>query len=227
MKHSVLLVILPLLGLAMASHLTAHCDAAQVQAQPIYDTDGHELTRDNLYHILPADPNMRGLCLYIGNLSPHACPLRAVLVRCWPKGGDAVNVMPAETSGGSVPRLSSDLLLTFNRTINKCMMELQWHIEDYIETDQMHVTVGYSLGAAVQTKPEEDKSFLFRAERHGNGYKLTSCRKEPCRDIVLYDYQGYRWLTVEKDGRQPFVVVFKKCPWPCSPSSVSHAVMPN
>jgi hypothetical protein len=61
MKHSVLLVILPLLGFAMASHLTAHCNAAQVQAQPIYDTDGHELTKENLYHILPADPNMRGL----------------------------------------------------------------------------------------------------------------------------------------------------------------------
>jgi hypothetical protein len=53
----------------------------------------------------------------------------------------------------------------------------------------------------------------FRAERHDNGYKLTSCRKEPCRDLGLYHYRGHRWLTVEKDGRQPFEVVFKKCPF--------------
>jgi hypothetical protein len=33
-------------------------------------------------------------------------------------------VMPADASGGSVPRLSSDLLLTFNHIIDKCMMEL-------------------------------------------------------------------------------------------------------
>jgi hypothetical protein len=66
MEHSALLIILPLLGLARASQLTAHCDAAHVQ--PIYDTGGHKLTKENLYHILSADRNMSGLCLYIGNI---------------------------------------------------------------------------------------------------------------------------------------------------------------
>ncbi|KAM0891676.1 hypothetical protein ACQ4PT_026246 [Festuca glaucescens] len=224
MERSFFLVIIPFLGLAMASQLTGPCEAAQAQGQPIYDMEGHELTKDNLYQILLADPKMNGLCLFAGSLSPADCPL---LARCWSKGGNAVMVMPAEASGGSVPRLSSDLLLTFNHTINKCMMELQWYVGDYIDTDQMHVTVGHALGAPVPSETDTDKWFRFRAERHGNGYKLASCYKEPCRDLVLYHYKGYRWLTVEKDGRQPFVIVFKKCPWPCRPSSMSHVVMPN
>jgi hypothetical protein len=124
-------------------------------------------------------------------------------------------VMPAEASGGSVPRLSSDLLLTFNHTINKCMMQLQWYVDDYFDTDQMHVTVGHALGVPVPEKTDRTERFRFHAERHGNGYKLASCYKEPCRDLVMYHYKGYRWLTVEQDGRQPFVIVFKKCPWPC------------
>ncbi|KAM0890976.1 hypothetical protein ACQ4PT_026739 [Festuca glaucescens] len=149
----------------MASQLTGPCDAAQAQGQPIYDMNGHELTKNNLYQILPADRNMSGLCLFAGSISPADCPLRAIIARCWPKGGNAVMVMPAEASIGSVPRLSSDLLLTFNHTINKCMMELQWHVEDYIDTDQMHVTVGYALGAPVPSETNTDKRFRFRAER--------------------------------------------------------------
>jgi hypothetical protein len=228
MERSFLIVIIPFLGLAMASQLTGPCDAAQAQGQPIYDTDGHELTKNNLYQILPADRNMSGLCLFAASIAPVDCPMRAVIARCWPKGGNAVMIMPAEESGGSVPRLSSDLLLTFKNTITMCMMELQWHIKDYISTDQMHVTVGFSLGAPVPSKIDRrTKLFRFRAERHGNGYKLASCHKEPCRDLVLYNYEGYRWLTVDKDGRQPFVIVFKKCPSPCIPSSMSHVVIPN
>jgi hypothetical protein len=84
MEHPALLFILPLLGLAMACQLIAHSDAAQVQAQaqPIYDTDGHELTKENLYSILPADRHMSGLCLYIGNLTPTDCPPFANVARC-------------------------------------------------------------------------------------------------------------------------------------------------
>jgi hypothetical protein len=91
----------------------------------------------------------------------------------------------------------------------------------------MHVIVGYTLGAPVLSEIDTDKWFRFRADRHDNGYKLASCYKEPCRDLVLYHYKGYRRLTVEKDERQPFVIVFKKCPSPCRPSSMSHVVMPN
>ena len=111
MEHSVLLVVLPLLALAMASQLIIPCDAAQ--GEPIYDTDGHELTKENLYHILPADHKMSGLCLFVGSLTPLDCPLQAVVARCRPRGGDAVMVMPAETSGESVPRLSSDVLHSY------------------------------------------------------------------------------------------------------------------
>jgi hypothetical protein len=172
MEHSFFLVIIPFLGLAMASQLTGLCDAAQVQGQPIYDTDGHELTKDNLYQILPADPKMNGLCLFAGSLSPADCPLRAIIARCWSKRGNAVMVMPAEASGGSVPRLSSDLLLTFNHTINKCMMQLQWYVDDYFDTDQMHVTVGHTLGVPVPEKTDRTERFRFHAERHGIFYNL-------------------------------------------------------
>jgi hypothetical protein len=218
MEHPALLFILPILGLAMASQLTAPCDAAQVQAQaqPIYDTDGHEVTKENFYSILPADPSMSGLCIYSVRLTPEDCRLFANIERCRPPRGDPVKVTPAEASGGSVPRLSSDVLLSFNNdTWSLCMMSPQWHVVDYFSTRQTHVITGHTLGAPVPEKTERTESFRFRVERHGNGYKLTSCVRKLCRDLVLFDYNGYRLLTVEKDSRQPFVVVFKKCPWPC------------
>uniref|UniRef100_M8BH68 Uncharacterized protein n=1 Tax=Aegilops tauschii TaxID=37682 RepID=M8BH68_AEGTA len=104
MDRLVLLLILPLLGLAMASQLTTPCGATQAQAQPVYDTDGHELTIDNLYHImLPASGNASGRCLSADTWWAYDCPLHAVAPRCGGRSGylgEPVMVQAADAGAG-------------------------------------------------------------------------------------------------------------------------------
>ncbi|KAF7088557.1 hypothetical protein CFC21_091652 [Triticum aestivum] len=234
------LLLLPLLALAMASQLAAPCGAAQAQAQPVYDTDGHELTIDSLYHImLPENGNTSGRCLSAGTWWAYDCPLHAVAPRCGGRSGylgKPVMIQAADAGAGYAPRLSNDVVLAFNRTYNRCMMFLQWRIEGEFETHQQHVTVGHFIGAPATVTTEcapgvicREQSYRFRVERHGTGYKLVSCYKPPCRDVVLYEYRGEQWLTIrkEKDGREPFMVVFKKCPFPCVDRRRPPAFMSN
>ncbi|XP_037453847.1 alpha-amylase/subtilisin inhibitor-like [Triticum dicoccoides] len=231
--------ILPLLGLAMASQLATLCNAAQAQAQPVYDMDGHELMIDSLYHImLPASGNMSGRCLSAGTWWAYDSPLHAAAGQCGQSGylGEPVMVQAADVGAGYTPRLSNDVIFAFNNTVNQCMMYLQWRIEDEFVTHQQHMTVGHFIGAPVTAMPEcthgticREQSYRFRVERHGTGYKLVSCHRLPCRDLVLYGYHGEQWLTVQKenDGREPFTVVFKKCPLPCVDPRMPPVFRPN
>ena len=83
MNRFLLLIILPLLGLAMDSQVATPCDAAQAQAQPVYDTNDHELTVDSLYHImLVASGNTSGCCLSADTWWAYDCPFHAVARRC-------------------------------------------------------------------------------------------------------------------------------------------------
>jgi hypothetical protein len=177
-NHFVLLLILPLLGLAMASQLATPCDAAQAQAQPIYDTEGHELTINSLYHImLPAGGNTSGRCLSADAWWAYDCPLHAVAPWCdgrFEYLGEPVMVQAADAGAGYAPRLSNDVVLAFNKTYNQCMMYLQWPIKGEFVTHQQHVTAGHFIGAPATARAEcppetiicREQSYRFRVERY-------------------------------------------------------------
>ncbi|XP_037418643.1 alpha-amylase/subtilisin inhibitor-like [Triticum dicoccoides] len=218
MEHFRFLVILSLSGLAMALQLINPCNAAQAQPQAIYDTDGHELTSHNMYNIMPVDRNLSDQCVYVSSLRDPRCRMRAILTPCKKFGRNPdgyVSIKLAEGSSSSSkeasPRLSTDVVIEFRGVVTWCMHRLQWYAHGGI-TNQTHVTVGRPEGMEGCEAPAGTckKSFMFRVEKHGTGYKLTSCFHAPCRDLVLFDYNGHRWLTIEKDGREPLVVVFKK-----------------
>ncbi|XBI33019.1 hypothetical protein VPH35_056390 [Triticum aestivum] len=188
MEHSRFLVMLPLIGLAMALELTAPCQATRAQSQPIYDTEDHELTGDNLY-----------------NLMPSGCPRNVNLAPCDDSTSSrsvAVSIKLAAATNGSdkeaPPRLSTDVVIEFGDTVNKCKQRLQWYIG-----------AGITHGSDVLTDGRDQK-FIFRVERHHGAYN---------RDLVLYKYNKKWWLVVKEKGWQglPLVVVFEKCPKPCFP----------
>uniref|UniRef100_R7W355 Alpha-amylase/subtilisin inhibitor n=1 Tax=Aegilops tauschii TaxID=37682 RepID=R7W355_AEGTA len=210
MEHFCFLVILSLSGLAMALQLTSPCNAAQAQPQPIYDTDGHELTGHNMYNIMPVDRNLSDQCIYVSSLRDPRCLSRESRRVCFDQAGGG-ELRLRHSGREAPPRLSTDVVIEFGGIITWCMHRRQWYAHGGI-TNQTHVTVGRPGGMEGCQAPAGTckKSFMFRVEKHGTGYKLTSCFQAPCRDLVLFDYNGHMWLTVEKDGREPLVVVFKK-----------------
>ncbi|KAF7033564.1 hypothetical protein CFC21_044649 [Triticum aestivum] len=234
MEHFCFLVILPLLGLAMALQLTAPCQATQPQPQPIYDTEDHALTGDNFYNLMPVDLLLNGQCVNHSSIWKSGCPRNVNLALCDDSTSSrsvAVSIKLAAATNGSdkeaSPRLSTDVVIEFGDTVNKCKQRLQWYVGAGI-THNLHVTVGHFInteGSDVLTDGRDQK-FIFRVERYHGAYKLTSCyapgcKHEPCgcRDLVLYKYNKKWWLVVKEKGWQglPLVVVFEKCPRPCFP----------
>ncbi|KAM3354972.1 hypothetical protein ACQJBY_025619 [Aegilops geniculata] len=221
MERFCFLVILALSGLAMALQLTTLCYAAQAQPQPIYDIDGDELTGNNTYTIMAADRNLSNHCVSVGSFRSEECHKHATLTPCKQFGGMRgahVSIKPAEASDGSCKeasiRLSTDVVIEFKGVVTWCKHHLRWYVHGE-NTNQTHVSASCfsgMKGCQPSAGTCKEQSFLFRIERHENVYKLTSCFHAPCRDLVLFDYAGQRWLTVEKDGREPLVVVFKKFP---------------
>ncbi|KAI5001792.1 hypothetical protein ZWY2020_026442 [Hordeum vulgare] len=218
MEHFCFLVILSLSALAMALQPTTPCNAAQARPQPIYDTDGHELTGNNLYNIMPVGRNLSDQCVSPSSFREDQCRVRAILTPCKQfRGTDGyVRIRLAEVSDSSdteaLPRLSTDVVIDFRGVVTSCVYPLQWYVRPE-NTKQMHVTAGLLTGMEGCKTPAGTclaEIFMFRVEKHGAGYKLMSCPDAPCRDLVLLDYAGRRYLTVEKDGREPLVVVFKK-----------------
>ncbi|XBI22651.1 hypothetical protein VPH35_063645 [Triticum aestivum] len=217
MEHIRFLVILPLLGLAMALQLSAPCQATRAQPQPIYDTEDHELTGDNFYNLMPSGcPRNVNLALCDDSTSSRSVAVSIKLAA-------AINGSDKEAS----PRLSTDVVIEFGDTVNKCKQRLQWYVGAGI-THNLHVTVGHCINTEGSDVPTDgrDQKFIFRVERHHGAYKLTSCyapgcKHEPCgcRDLVLYKYNKKWWLVVKEKGWQglPLVVVFEKCPKPCFP----------
>nr|CDM86806.1 unnamed protein product [Triticum aestivum] len=130
----------------MALELTAPCQATRAQSQPIYDTEDHELT-----------------ALYIWK---SGCPRNVNLAPCDDSTSSrsvAVSIKLAAATNGSdkeaPPRLSTDVVIEFGDTVNKCKQRLQW----YIGADG------------------RDQKFIFRVERHHGAYKLTSCYAPGCK----------------------------------------------
>ncbi|VAH85800.1 unnamed protein product [Triticum turgidum subsp. durum] len=223
MERFCFLVILSLSGLAVALQLTTPCNAAQAQPPPVYDIDGHELTGNNMYTIMAADRNLSDHCVSAGSFRREECNKHATLTPCKQLGGTRgvhVSIKPAEASDGSGKeasiRLSTDVVIEFKGVVTWCKHHLQWYVHGEM-TNQTHVTASCfrgMKGCQPSAGTCKEQSFLFRIERHENVYKLTSCFHAPCRHLVLFEYAGQRWLTVEKDGREPLVVVFKKFPFP-------------
>ncbi|XP_062217781.1 alpha-amylase/subtilisin inhibitor-like [Phragmites australis] len=174
--------------------------------QLVYDTEGHELSSDSLYYILPVDRGTGG-GIKVSPDKTESCKFFVVQSRSEAVTGIPVQFKPQNASAGAAVRLSTDIRIRF-RIITTCMKSSEWYVTNSSPlTSRQNVAIMGRVGG-----PEPPPSAkVFRVERYDGatkGYKLVSCTGEgPCKDVGLDTSEETTWLAT---SNSPFVVVFKK-----------------
>ncbi|KAL6633914.1 hypothetical protein ACP70R_026585 [Stipagrostis hirtigluma subsp. patula] len=202
MKHLLLLLPLLIISLLFITGKTSQ--------EPIYDTDGTELSTDLRYHILLADQGIGGgLSFAVGSIDRclfhvfHEHDEEAI-------GTKVLQFKPWNASSDGAVRLSTNIIIQFD-VFTTCVEATHWYVDVLplmsLPELRQYVAVG---------KPESQNFIppsMFRVERYGSttagGYKLVWCTDDGvCQDLGLDVYQKRnRWLTV---NGTPLAVVFKK-----------------
>ncbi|KAL6899534.1 hypothetical protein ACP4OV_006192 [Aristida adscensionis] len=202
MKH----LLVPLLVLLAVSLPCIAGDATE----PVYDMEGHEVSGDGLYYIVPADGGTNGS----GSLgsSSDATEYCSFYVFATVSAGLPVRFTPQNASadgGGAVVRLSSNITIQF-KGIVMCLESMEWHVRDSPSPSSYGQRVAVGRKIAQPPMPS-----VFRVEKlddatEGNMYKLVYCAGEgPCEDLGLQPSEGMKtWWLVTSDW--PLAVVFRK-----------------
>lgn len=207
-----LLVLLSVLAISLSS-----CGAAA--ALPVYDTDGHELSADADYYVLPAPPRGSGGGggLTMAPKGLHPCPLFVAQETDPLRKGFPVRFAPLQQDqGGSdrAVRVSSDVGVHF-AAATTCVQTTEWHVSG--DGDGAAPRSGRRLvltGPVLSSSPN-GREKVFRVEKHSRGYKLVWCggssASTSCQDLGVFRDDGDRraWLgTTETD--RAHAVVFQK-----------------
>ncbi|KAL6903463.1 hypothetical protein ACP4OV_004276 [Aristida adscensionis] len=195
-----LLAVVSLLAFALS------CSAAP---PPVYDTDGHELSADAKYYVLPAAGGHGGGLTMARHTSE--CPLFVAQATDELRKGFPVRFtpLPEQQGGGGgdrTVRVSTDVGIYF-AAVTTCVQTTEWHVPGGGEPRRRHVVTG-----PVRSRSPSGREKVFRVERHGGAYKLASC-SDSCRDLGVFRDEtpgASAWLGASDDG--PHVVVFKKAP---------------
>ncbi|KAL6633913.1 hypothetical protein ACP70R_026584 [Stipagrostis hirtigluma subsp. patula] len=191
--------LLPLLLLLAVSLPCIAGDATD----PVFDTDGHELSSDAVYHVLPAD---RGTGGGLGAASDKREPCRHFVAQEHNKdaAGIPVRFKLQNASAGGVVNLSSNVTITFN-VGSFCVDSQHWYIMNPSSKSRRYVVAG---------KRESHRYIppaVFRVERYIGGevgwYKLVWCSgEEACKELGLDDSEGMKRLATRRwwssSGRQ-------------------------
>ncbi|OEL21755.1 Alpha-amylase/subtilisin inhibitor [Dichanthelium oligosanthes] len=198
-------LILLLLSAVLAVSLIQRGAAAP---SPVYDTDGHELSADADYYVLPAARDSEGGGGLTMAPNVFLCPLYVAQEADPLRRGFPVRLTPLHGHGGDrTVRVSFDVGVHF-AAATTCVQTTEWHVsgrgDKHFPSDRRHVVTGPVLAPTTGGREK-----VFRVERHSHGYKLVWCGvPTECQDLGVYrDDRGRAWLTVSD---QPHVVVFKK-----------------
>ncbi|KAL6652346.1 hypothetical protein ACP70R_011271 [Stipagrostis hirtigluma subsp. patula] len=189
----------------LAASLALSCGAAP---PPVYDTDGHELSADADYYVLPATRG-RGGGLTMARDVLSACPLYVAQEADERRKGFPVRFTP-QLGGGAgdrTVRVSTDVRVHF-AAATTCVQTTEWHVpagSDEQPPPRRHVVVTGPVRAPSTSGREK----VFRVENYGGAeahtYKLVSCR-DKCQDLGVL---GGAWFGASDRAH---VVVFKKAP---------------
>ncbi|KAL6633910.1 hypothetical protein ACP70R_026581 [Stipagrostis hirtigluma subsp. patula] len=192
--------LLPLLLLAVS----LPCIAGDA-TDPVFDTDGHELSSDSVYHVLPAG---RGTGGGLGAAPDKREPCRHFVAQEHNEdaAGIPVRFKLQNASAGGVVNLSTNVTITFH-VVSVCMGTSHWYIMDTSEPRREYVAAGKRAGH-IYIPPA-----VFRVERYiggeVEGYKLVWCTgyEEPCKELGLDDSEEMKRLATSDS---PLVVEFRK-----------------
>ncbi|CAL5015829.1 unnamed protein product [Urochloa decumbens] len=177
---------------------------------PVYDTEGHVLSADADYYVLPA-PHAPGAGAGAGGLTlapnVYQCPLFVAQEDDPLRPGFPVRFTPLHGHGGDrTVRVSFDVAVHF-AAATTCVQTTEWHVaEPFGSSGPRHVVTG-----PVQAPTAGGRERVFRVERHSHGYILVWCGvPTECEQLgVFRDDRDRAWLAVSE---QPHVVVFQKAP---------------
>ena len=206
--------------------ISLSCGAAAAALPPVYDTDGHELSADADYYVLPVPHGSGsggGLTMAPNGLR---CPLFVAQEADPLRKGFPVRFTPLPQQGDRTVRVASDVGVHF-AAVTTCVQTTEWHVSgdgDALATAPAPAPVLSSGRRLVLTGPVRSPSpngreKVFRVEKHGRGgYKLVWCggaasgsTSSSCQDLGVFRDDGDRraWLgTTETD--RAHAVMFEK-----------------
>ncbi|KAF8702769.1 hypothetical protein HU200_032600 [Digitaria exilis] len=176
---------------------------------PVYDTEGHALSADADYYVLPAGHESGGgLTMAPGVFRP--CPLLVAQEPDPHRRGFPVRFTPLHGHGGDrTVRVSFDVGVHF-AAMTTCVQTTEWHVSGGDEEGRRQVVTG-----PVMDPTPAGREKVFRIERHSHGYILVWCGvPTSCQDLGVFrdDDTGHAWLAVSSGAGQAHVVVFEKAP---------------
>ncbi|KAL5215650.1 hypothetical protein ABZP36_007051 [Zizania latifolia] len=194
----------PILLLSILA-VSLSCGRSAGPPPAVYDTDGHELSADATYYVLPAKPGHGGGLTMAPRGPP--CPLlvaqetderrKGTPVRFSPRGAGG---SPSSTTDRTI-RVSTDVSIRF-ATVTFCLQSTKWYIGDEPFTGKRLVVTGPVISASPSGRED-----VFRLEKHGGaGYKLVSCR-DSCQDLGVSSDGPGAWLGASQPAH---IVVFEK-----------------
>jgi hypothetical protein len=201
-KHLLVLVLSQLLTISLPS-------IAGETTQLVYDTDGHKLSRNTSYYILPAGQKTGGFRLHM------VLPFCMFFVDHMQRNDTAEPVQIKSSSDDGAIALSSNVTIRFHNFESRLCKEesMHWYVTDsssvpYFERHENVVAAGKIN--------DDDPQYIrppsvFRIERFKDameGYKLVWCADEgPSKDLGTFAYRESDWLGASDS---PLAVVFRK-----------------
>jgi hypothetical protein len=213
--------------LSVLAAISLSCGAAAAVLS-VYDTDGHELSADADYYVLPAPRGSGnggggggGLTMAPNGLR---CPLFVAQETDPLRKGFPVRFTPLPQQGGNdddrTVRVASDVRVHF-AAVTTCVQTTEWHVSGDGDAPAPLLPSGRRrlvLTGPIRSPSPNGREKVFRVEKHGRGgYKLVWCggaagsTSSSCQDLGVFRDDGDRraWLgTAETD--RAHVVVFEK-----------------
>ncbi|CAD6260227.1 unnamed protein product [Miscanthus lutarioriparius] len=211
--------------LSVLAAISLSCGAAA--ALPVYDTDGHELSADADYYVLPAPRGSGGGGGGL-TMAPNGlrCPLFVAQETDPLRKGFPVRFtpLPQQDQGGNANdrtvRVNSDVGVHF-AAVTTCVQTTEWHVSGDGDAPAPLLPSGRRrlvLTGPARSPSPNGREKVFRVEKHSRGgYKLVWCgaagsgSTSSCQDLGVVRDDGDRraWLgTAETD--RAHVVVFEK-----------------
>ncbi|KAJ1702078.1 hypothetical protein LUZ63_001857 [Rhynchospora breviuscula] len=177
-------------------------------AEPLYDTEGHELNSGE-YYLIPFNCSRGGGLFLSQRNTSWPIFIRQDISQL--SNGNSVTVVPVTNNLPAAEqsvRLSSTVHIQFVSCAT-CLESIAWTIGDPEGTDgRRHVVAGYSRRGHGQSNSQ------FRIEKNGHGgYRLVFCPKvcklcrSACENVGVFIEGGKRWLGL---GGLPLAIEFKK-----------------